>query len=93
MVAADWAGAASRPASLPDSLVAAMDGRIETLCRLYGVTTLEVFGSAADARFDPQRSDFDFIADTAHQRTETLPDGALIPSPAPVLRNSLPSAR
>ena len=35
---------------------------IARLCRLYGVERLEVFGSAADGRFDPQRSDFDFIA-------------------------------
>ena len=36
--------------------------QIERLCRAYGVSRLEVFGSAADGRFDPQRSDFDFIA-------------------------------
>lgn len=35
--------------------------QIEALCRDWGVDRLEVFGSAADGRFDPQRSDFDFI--------------------------------
>ena len=35
---------------------------IAALCRGHGVTTLDVFGSAADGRFDPQRSDYDFIA-------------------------------
>jgi hypothetical protein len=34
---------------------------IARLCREHGVERLEVFGSAADGRFDPQRSDFDFI--------------------------------
>ncbi len=34
---------------------------IVALCRRYGVERLEVFGSAADGRFDPARSDFDFI--------------------------------
>jgi len=31
------------------------------VCREHGVERLEVFGSAADGRFDPGRSDFDFI--------------------------------
>lgn len=35
---------------------------IARLCRAFGVQRLEVFGSAADGRFDPARSDFDFIA-------------------------------
>lgn len=35
---------------------------IARLCDQYGVERLEVFGSAADGRFDPARSDFDFIA-------------------------------
>jgi len=34
---------------------------IARLCREHGVERLEVFGSAADGRFDPARSDFDFI--------------------------------
>ncbi len=34
---------------------------IVRVCRAYGVERLEVFGSAADGRFDADRSDFDFI--------------------------------
>ena len=34
---------------------------IVSRCRAYGVERLEIFGSAADGRFDPARSDFDFI--------------------------------
>jgi uncharacterized protein len=34
---------------------------IAELCRLYGVTKLEVFGSAAGDSFDPVRSDIDFV--------------------------------
>ena len=33
------------------------------LCRRYRVKTLEVFGSAADGTFDPDRSDLDFLVD------------------------------
>ena len=34
---------------------------IPALCRRYGVTRLELFGSAATAAFDPARSDLDFL--------------------------------
>lgn len=37
-------------------------GAVVALCEAYGVSRLEVFGSAAGGRFDPARSDFDFIA-------------------------------
>ena len=33
------------------------------LCRQYGVARLEVFGSAADDTFDPERSDIDFLVE------------------------------
>jgi len=46
---------------LAPPLIAHRD-EIARLCRTYGVDRLEVFGSAADGRFDPARSDFDFIA-------------------------------
>ncbi len=36
---------------------------IAALCREYGVKRLEVFGSAASDRFDPSRSDFDFVVE------------------------------
>ncbi|MDP9355117.1 MAG: nucleotidyltransferase domain-containing protein [Chloroflexota bacterium] len=34
---------------------------IRALCREYGVAQLEIFGSATTDRFDPDRSDIDFI--------------------------------
>jgi predicted nucleotidyltransferase len=34
---------------------------LASLCRAHGVERLEVFGSAADGRFDPTRSDIDLI--------------------------------
>lgn len=36
---------------------------IARLCRQYGVRRLEVFGSAANGEFDPQRSDLDFLVE------------------------------
>lgn len=38
---------------------------VVTLCRAFGVERLEVFGSAADGRFDPARSDIDLIVTLA----------------------------
>jgi len=46
--------------------------RIEALCRVHGVTSIEVFGSAATGQFDPQRSDFDFIARFAPDEERSL---------------------
>jgi predicted nucleotidyltransferase len=37
--------------------------RLEELCRQFGVRRLELFGSASDGRFDPARSDFDFLVE------------------------------
>jgi len=34
---------------------------IRALCREYGVARLEVFGSVCTPRFDPERSDIDFL--------------------------------
>lgn len=45
---------------------------IRDLCRRFGVSRLEVFGSAADGTFDPARSDVDFLV-------EFLPDYDLGP--------------
>jgi predicted nucleotidyltransferase len=39
--------------------------QIALLCRDFGVTRLELFGSAATEAFDPTRSDVDFIVDYA----------------------------
>lgn len=36
---------------------------IRIACERYGVTRLRVFGSALTARFDPERSDVDFLVD------------------------------
>lgn len=45
---------------------------IARLCREHGVARLEVYGSAADGRFDPQRSDFDFIACFAPEAQDSI---------------------
>jgi hypothetical protein len=45
---------------------------IARLCRSYGVEHLEVFGSAADGRFDAARSDFDFIVRFGKRMDESL---------------------
>jgi len=45
---------------------------IASLCRTFGVVALDVFGSAADGRFDAQRSDYDFIARFASQPEVSL---------------------
>ena len=40
---------------------------IGALCRTYGVRRLHVFGSAAGADFDPERSDVDLFVDFGDQ--------------------------
>jgi uncharacterized protein len=47
---------------------------IARLCREHGVERLEVFGSAADGRFDAQRSDFDFIVTFAPESRKVISD-------------------
>jgi len=37
--------------------------QIEVLCRRYGVKRLRVFGSALRPDWDPNKSDFDFLAE------------------------------
>jgi predicted nucleotidyltransferase len=44
---------------------------LEVLCRKYRVTVLEVFGSATDGTFDPQRSDLDFLVEFLPEAAET----------------------
>jgi uncharacterized protein len=46
-------------------MVEAHRAEIDELCRRYGVRRLELFGSAASARFDPNRSDVDFLVEFA----------------------------
>ena len=36
---------------------------IAQLCRQFGVRRLDLFGSAATGRFNPQRSDLDFLVE------------------------------
>lgn len=38
-------------------------GEIEALCQEFGVIRLELFGSAATGKFDPERSDIDFLVE------------------------------
>jgi predicted nucleotidyltransferase len=47
---------------------------IVRLCRDCGVDRLEVFGSAADGRFDGARSDFDFIVSLSPEAEASLSD-------------------
>ncbi len=41
------------------------DARIAALCRRFNVRRLELFGSAATGRFDPERSDVDLLVEFA----------------------------
>lgn len=43
------------------ALAAAESDAIPALCRRFHVRRLDLFGSAADGRFDLSRSDFDFL--------------------------------
>ena len=49
------------PAALAQPLIDHRED-IARLCHVHGVERLEVFGSAADGRFNSERSDYDFIA-------------------------------
>ena len=42
---------------------------IAELCRRFGVRRLDLFGSAATGRFDPERSDLDFLVEFDDSRT------------------------
>ena len=46
--------------TLPTAL-AASDDTLHALCRRFHVRQLDLFGSAADGRFDPARSDLEFL--------------------------------
>lgn len=52
----------STPATVPQ-FVEEKREQIERLCRQYSVTRLELFGSAADGRFDATKSDLDFLVE------------------------------
>ena len=51
--------------------MAGVSDAILALCRRFCVRRLDLFGSAVDGRFDPARSDLDFLV-----AFEELPDGA-----------------
>ncbi|HEY0555194.1 MAG TPA: nucleotidyltransferase domain-containing protein [Thermoanaerobaculia bacterium] len=44
-------------------IIASHQGELLGLCKRFGVRRLEVFGSAAGERFDPARSDLDFLVE------------------------------
>ncbi len=46
-----------------DSSVVQHRSELAELCRRFRVQQLELFGSAAGGRFDPQRSDLDFLVE------------------------------
>lgn len=46
-----------------NSLIEQHREAILDLCRIYGVSRLEIFGSATTDDFDPDRSDVDFIVE------------------------------
>ena len=45
---------------------------VAALCSRFGVQSLEVFGSAADGAFDPERSDIDFLVEFNADDTGSL---------------------
>ncbi len=47
---------------------------IAHLCQTFGVQKLEVFGSAADGRFDAGRSDIDLIVTFDHEAPSSIAD-------------------
>ena len=46
-----------------NAIIEQHQAEIADLCRRYRVRRLELFGSAATERFDPETSDFDFIVE------------------------------
>lgn len=47
--------------AIPNVLAAAALEAVPSLCRRFHVRRLDLFGSAADGRFNPARSDLDFV--------------------------------
>lgn len=46
-----------------DDVLESRRGQLADLCRRYAVQRLWLFGSAATGRFDPAKSDFDFVVE------------------------------
>jgi predicted nucleotidyltransferase len=51
--------------------IAAKLPQIEELCRRHGVVRLELFGSGTGPEFNPETSDFDFLAEFSDRRPGT----------------------
>jgi predicted nucleotidyltransferase len=49
------------------ALVEQRKSELGELCRRFNARRLELFGSAADGRFDPGRSDLDFLVEFDHR--------------------------
>ena len=56
------------------ALTAAKQDELEMLCRHYGVTRLEVFGSATRGDFDEGKSDIDLIVHFRDEKAKGLFD-------------------
>jgi predicted nucleotidyltransferase len=50
----------------PIELLSVKRAEIESLCKVYAVKRLQLFGSAATGNWDPTTSDFDFIVEFDH---------------------------
>jgi predicted nucleotidyltransferase len=46
------------------------------LCKVFGISRLELFGSAATDAFDPERSDLDFLVEYPRGTTSDRPSEA-----------------
>ena len=57
--------------TLPSAITAHLDG-LPILCRQYAVVRLELFGSAASANFNENKSDVDLIVDFDDQAPKTF---------------------
>lgn len=55
-------------------MVESKKAEIDQICRRYGVSRLDLFGSAAGENFDPERSDLDFVVAFAPQTPPRLFD-------------------
>lgn len=53
---------------MQNPLVESKRSELEGLCRKYGVSRLELFGSATTPEFDPKTSDLDFLVEFASMR-------------------------
>jgi predicted nucleotidyltransferase len=59
---------------MTSALTAAQQDRLKMLCRRYGVTGLEIFGSATRSDFDKNQSDIDLIVHFRNEQTKGLFD-------------------